>query len=264
MNKMISKGITFTAAMVLTVSAYAQVAYDEDFESLDPTAPAALTDSGWLIFANVFSDYPACTSFVYNYGPFPAPNGGPGFSSVVAASSTGQALNVYSDYNNQDHNAGSCIEASVFQELTATAADAGDYEFTFLTEAPAPPDDVLGPGVNTYGFIKLLDPNNNFNADIFLTVDTSTPGAKRIPFTLDASADGKILQWGFTSTASNFETTGRWYDNLVVEIEATEPPIQPPVPDDGLTGIPTLDQWGLLLMLVLVGGFGLFSVSRRS
>ncbi|MEJ2478410.1 MAG: IPTL-CTERM sorting domain-containing protein, partial [Desulfobacterales bacterium] len=254
---------------MMSASAFAQVAYEEDFEGLDPTSASALGDSGWLGFATVFADYPGCSTFAYNYGaPFPAPNGGPGFSSVVTGA-TGQAINVYSDYNNGDHGNGLCIEASVFQEVVATAADAGDYVFSFDTQVPEPPNDVLGPDVTTFGFVKLLDPNNNFNADIFIKVDTSTAGAKSIPFTLDATADGKILQWGFASTASNFEATGRWYDNVEVALQAVEPPIEPPIeppvepPQGPVEGIPTLDQWGLLLLVTLLGGLGLVVVNRR-
>jgi hypothetical protein len=263
--KRFKQAAALVAGLAMSASALAQVSYSEDFEGLNAADPAALGGSGWLGFGVVYTDYPGCSAFAYNYGaPFPAPNGGPAFSSIVAGG-TGQALNVYSDYNNADHNNGLCIEASVFQESVVTVVDVGDYEFTFDVEAPAPPNDTLGPDVSTFGFIKLLDPNNNFNADIFLTVDTSTPGPKSIPFTLDATADGKILQWGFASTASNFEATGRWYDNLELQLDAP-PPVDPPVPPTdprNVQSVPTLDQWGLLLMLVMVGGFGLYSLNRR-
>ncbi len=257
------------AAGVMAGNATAQIMYSEDFEGLDATSPTALGDAGWLGFGIVFSDYPGCSNFVYNYGaPFPLPNGGPAFSSIVDGS-TGQALNAYSDYNNGDHANGLCIEASLFQERVVALADAGDYTFSFDIEVPAPPDDVLGPDVSTFGFIKLLDPNNGFNADIFLTVDTSTAGAKSIDVTLDATAEGKILQWGFTSLASNYAATGRWYDNISFEPQATQPPIEPPIEPApppapvNVQSVPTLGDLGLALLAALVAGLGLVLLPRR-
>ena len=263
-------GMLFAGSLAAT-PAMAQIDYSEDFEGLDINSGSALTDSGWLVFANVFEDFPGCGVFLYNYGPFPAPNGGPGFSGVVVGS-TGQALNAYSDYNNQDHGSGACIEANVFQERVVTAADAGDYTFAFDIEAPAPPDDMLGQDVATYGFIKLLDPNNNFNTDIFLTVDTTTAGPKSIDVTLDATADGKILQWGFANTASDFLPSGRWYDNVTFGPQAVAPPpppppVEPPAPPPPTQARPvavdTLGDFGLVLLVLLVGLIGGTVITRR-
>jgi hypothetical protein len=251
------------AAGVMSGNAMAQIMYSEDFEGLTIDNPTALGDTGWLIFANVFTDYPGCTAYEYGYGPFPAPNGGPGFSSVVVGA-TGQALNAYSDYNNGDHAVPKCIETSLFQERVFNAAtDVGDYRFSFDTEVPEP----LGANASVFGFIKLLDPNNGFNADIFLTVDTSTAGAKTIDVTLDATADGKILQWGFSTLAGNYEPTGRWYDNVTFEPQAEEPPIEPPVeppaPPADVQSVPTLGDLGLALLAALIAGIGLVLLPRR-
>jgi hypothetical protein len=138
-------------------------------------------------------------------------------SANTGAGSTGQALNVFSDYDNPDHNNGACLETSFFQETTFSAVDPGEYTFRFDTQSPA----ALGANVSTYGFIKLLDPNNNYNADIFLTVPTITAGTKSLDVMLDASADGKILQWGFSTTASNYEASGRLYDNASFALKNT-------------------------------------------
>ena len=74
--------------------------YTQDFESLDQTNPNALGDDGWLIFGIVFD---AGGDFKFGYGPFTAPNGTPGFSSIVAGEGGpeqgAQQLVVYNDYN---------------------------------------------------------------------------------------------------------------------------------------------------------------------
>jgi hypothetical protein len=270
MNRLLTRTVALLAACIVSVSAWAQISFSEDFEGLDPTTGSpSLANGGWLVFVNVFDDYPGCSQFLFPYNngaPFPAPVSNESFSNI-AAGQTGQALNVFSDYANQAaQTAPDCIETNVFQQRVLSTADAGSYTFTFDTEVPG----ALGPGVSTYGFIKLLDPNNGFNLDIFEVVDTGTGGAKSIAFDLDASVDGKILQWGFANTTALNEFSARWYDNVEVALDAVEPPIEPPIepplpPTDGnVEGIPSLNQLGLLLLAFLVGGFGLFASTRRS
>ena len=102
--------------------------YSQDFEGLDQADPAALADDGWLVFGNVFDPD---GSYLYGYGPFPAPNGGPGFSGIDVGqggpAQGDQQLVVYSDYNNGDHGNGNFIEANVFQEQMVGAADVGKH-----------------------------------------------------------------------------------------------------------------------------------------
>ena len=124
------------AAALLSMVAQAQLtAYDQNFESLNAMDPGAIAADGWLGFANVF-DAPG-GNFLYNYGPFRAPNGGPGFSSIVSSGNAGpaqqaQQLNVYSDYNNGDHGNGRYIEANVFREMPIGAGDVGStWTFKF-------------------------------------------------------------------------------------------------------------------------------------
>jgi hypothetical protein len=45
-------------------------AYSQDFEALNAGSLTALGDEGWLVFANVF----AGETYLYGYGPNPAPN----------------------------------------------------------------------------------------------------------------------------------------------------------------------------------------------
>jgi hypothetical protein len=173
MMKITNRRLTMLCSLLLAFGGFssyavAQVQFSDNFESYPLyVGPGSQGDigGGWTIFANVFGNYPGCTDYWYGYGPFPAPNTDAAFSNI-SNGNTGQALNVFSDYNNGDHANSACLETSVFQEVVFTAADAGSYTFMFDTQVPAP----LGADVSTYGFIKLLDPNNNYNADVFNTV----------------------------------------------------------------------------------------------
>lgn len=249
--------VTFVVVAIMSGPAFAQIDYFEDFEGLDATDQAALSNAGWLIFTNVWGDYPGCnTTYNYGYGVFGAPNGGPGFSSIANGNS-GQALNVYSDYNNADHAIGSCIETNLFQERALTAADAGSYMFMFNTQEAFGDDGqpiALGPDVVTNGFVKLLDPNNGYATVWSDTILTSAVGAKSISVVLDAAADGLLIQWGFSTRASNYEATGRWYDDVSFALEGTYlPPTGPsPVKYDGIP----IPRWALLIMAGLLMYFG--------
>jgi len=252
------RNLAVLGSLLLTLGGFssyamAQVNFSDDFESYDLyVGPGPQGDIGgdWKIFANVWEDYPGCSStYLYGYGVFPAPNKDTGFSNI-SAGNTGQALNAFSDYDNAGHAAGQCIETSVFQEVIFSAADAGSYTFMFVTEAT----DALGTGVDTFGFIKLLDPDNGYGliVDPPATVSTTSAGVKSITVTLDASLDGKIVQWGFTTKASNYEASGRYYDNVSFAPEGSVAP--PGGPDfDGIP-IPKWALFAMALLLVYVGG----------
>lgn len=246
MFRLAKQTLVFAAAVLLSSSAFAAINFSDDFESYSLyVGPGYQGDigGGWLIFANVFGDYPGCSQYWYGYGTFPAPNKDSGFSNITTGA-TGQALNVFSDYDNANQGDGACIETSVFQERTFSAADAGSYTFSFDTQAP----DALGTDVSTYGFIKLLDPNNNYNTDLFLTVPTIMAGSKTLDVVLDASADGKILQWGFATVASNYQPSSRLYDNASFSVSNTGT-------YEGVAGVP-IPLWALLAMIGLLALVG--------
>lgn len=206
-----------TAAALLITPAFADLApYSQDFEALDQENPDALAADNWLVFANVFA--PDGTSFLYNYGAFVAPNGSGGFSNV--ASEQGgpdqgeQQLVTFSDYNNADHGVGNRIETSVFQEQTIAAVDIGaTYDFSF----DAKMGDLAGAST-AFAFVKTLDPNSGFATTNLFTIDTTALPATWdtyvLSITIDPTLVGQLLQIGFTTTASNFEASGVFYDNL--------------------------------------------------
>jgi beta-glucanase (GH16 family) len=225
----------------------ATIVYSQDFENLDAGNPDALGTNGgdgFVVFASVWDGEVGTGVFQYQYGPFPAPNGGPGFSAIAGGEGGvdqgAQYLNIYSDYNNQDHGNGLTINTSVFQEPRSLAspiepADIGlCWTFTFDYKSPAF-DGIADPASNATAnaFIVTLDPNAGFAAtnDIrFDTTDASNAdwasGSIDID-TADPALVGQILQFGFNTTATNFEDSGVFYDNIVI---STRPGACPPDP----------------------------------
>ena len=71
-------------------------------------------------------------------------------------------------------------------------------------------------------FIKTIDPGNNFALTNFVEEPTTNiPDTwNRYTISLDLTdplLEGQLLQVGFSATASNFEDSGVFYDNTVVE-----------------------------------------------
>lgn len=207
-------------ACLTPVAGFALTPYSQDFEGLDQGDPNALAHDGWLVFGNVFGpDW----AYWYGYGPFPAPNGGPAFSAIASgeggAEQGDQQLSVYSDYNNVDHGNGAYIEANVFQEQAIVAEDVGQtWNFDFQAKR----GNIEGQ-TTALAFIKTLDPNDNYNLTNFITVDmTSIPatwGGYSVSLAIDESLAGQILQFGFASTATNYEGSGIFYDNINFDVE---------------------------------------------
>lgn len=194
--------------------------YSQDFESLNAASPSALSDDGWIIYGNVFTSGGA---WVYGYGTYPAPNPGAGFSAIATGEGGPaqglQYLNTYNDYNNGDHNNGLFIEANVFQERTVGAADLGKaFEFRFDYKASSQ----AGPAgqTNTKAFIKVFSPG--FAMVAFPNLDTTSASTSdwasgMLGVTIDPSWTGYIVQFGFMSTATAYQPSGVYYDNIGAE-----------------------------------------------
>ena len=136
-----------------------------------PPSPGALLGDDWLVFGNV---YDSGGSYLYGYGPFPAPNDGAAFCAIATGeggpAQGDQQLSVYSDYNNPDHGVGHLIETNVFQEQTIEAADAGKtVVFTFDAKFGN-----LEGASEAEAFIKTLDPGAGYATTNHVTVDMTT------------------------------------------------------------------------------------------
>jgi hypothetical protein len=200
------------------ISRAALSSYTQNFESMVPSNSAALSSDGWVVYGNVFD--PTHTNYLYGYGPFPAPNGGTAFSAVVAGEGGPlqgtQQLSVYSDYNNTGaHGAGQQVESNVYHEQTIVAGDVGGI-WTFQFDAKL--GNLAAPST-AIAFLKTLNPAAGYALTNFLTVDmTAIPttwNTYTILISIGADLEGQIIQFGFANTASNFVSSGVFYDNVV-------------------------------------------------
>ena len=186
--------------------------YVQDFESLNQSDTGALAGDGWMVFANVFD---SGGGYLYGYGPFPAPNDGFGFCQIALGEGIGtQALVTFSDYNNGDHAVGNLIESNTFQEQIIGPGDVGE---TWVFDFEAKLGNIEGAST-ALAFIKTLDPNNGWATTNFITLDmTSIPASwssYSLELLIDAGLDGQILQYGFANTATYYEGSGIFYDNI--------------------------------------------------
>ena len=211
------KAFLAVAALICMIPAVglALEPYSQDFEGLSQPDTDALAADGWLVFANVFGpDW----SYWYGYGPFPAPNDGFAFCQIVVGeggvAQGDQQLVTFSDYNNADHGNGAHIEANVFQEQLI---EAGDVTENWVFDFQAKLGNLEGSST-ALAFIKTLDPNNGYATTNFITVDMTTIPASwgdySISILIDPTLEGQILQIGFADTATNYEGSGVFYDNI--------------------------------------------------
>ena len=195
--------------------------YSQDFEGLDQEDTGALAADGWLVFGNVFV-YPVPPYwFVYNYGPFPAPNWGPPFAfSTIGAGEGGlqqgdQQLVIFSDYNNGDHPWAS-IESNVFQQQIVGAADVGK---TMRFEFDAKRGDIGGESAAA-AWIKAFDAS--WNLIHWPQLDTTNLpdawGKYTIDIEITPNLVGGALQFGFLNWAHNYEPSGVVYDNIGFDV----------------------------------------------
>jgi hypothetical protein len=211
--------LTLAVGLICLVPAMslALTPYTQDFENLIQPLPSALADDGWLVFGNVFNDD---GSYAYGYGAFPAPNNGLAFCQIDVGQGGPdqglQQLSVFNDYENQTaHESGQLVESNVFQEQVIGPADIGQrWVFQFQHKMGN-----LAGDSTALAFIKTLDPGNGYALTNFLSLDmTSIPadwGGSYIVIEIDASLDGQILQIGFSNTASYYDPSGVYYDNVI-------------------------------------------------
>jgi hypothetical protein len=211
------QAVVLVATVIIASTALiwaAIIPYSQDFEGLVQSDPNALAGDGWLFYVTVYDDLGGWQN---GYGG-PAPNG-PQICAIATGqggpSQGAQQLSVYSNYDDASHgNTDWVIESNVFQEQTIEAADVGaTVVFTF--------DAKLGNlelSSEAEGFIKTLDPDNGYATTNHVTVDmTAIPatwGTYSIELLIDSGLVGQILQFGFTSRASNYEGSGVFYDNV--------------------------------------------------
>jgi hypothetical protein len=204
----------------------ADVVYAQNFESLVQADTAALGDAGFQVFGNVYLPG-ADTPFAF-YGPFSAPNNpaDPAFSLIAAgeggAEQGAQQLVIISDYRNAtEMSAGNFVEALTFQERTIEAGDVGNtWTFSFQAKLGD-----IGDASTAYAFVKTLTPppaSNQTNlVQFFTTSIPATWGNYEISLDIVQALEGQTFQFGFAATATNFEPSGVFYDNMLLTSSPT-------------------------------------------
>ncbi len=203
--------------------------YNQDFEGLVQTDLDALSDDGWLAYGNVFD---SGGGYLYGYGPYPAPNHGNAFSAIVLEQGGDeqgtQQISIFSDYENADHANGHTIESNVYQEWTVSAEDVGStWVFAFQCKMGN-----LELESTAAAFIKTLDPSSGWALTNFITEDMTgipdTWGGYTLVIPIDASLEDQILQIGFMNTATLYQSSGIFYDNLEFRLStAVDDPVSP-------------------------------------
>jgi len=204
---------------VLPLTSFALAPYSQDFESLQPVN-GSLAGDGWLNYGNVFT--PA-GGYIYGYGSFPAVNNIGNWQDIASGQGGPaqgiQQLVVYSDYANGNHGAGNWVESNCYHEQTIPAGASGVWVFQF----DAKRGDIAGAST-ALGFIKTLDPNSGWQMTNYITADmTNIPptwGTYSVSLNV-AGLDNQIIQFGFSSMATNYEPCGIFYDNVFFFDSAT-------------------------------------------
>jgi hypothetical protein len=209
---------------LLPAAGHAQLTpYSQDFEGFTQSDPSALGNDGWLVYGNVFASNG--TTYIYGYGPFPAPNDGFAFCQIDlgqgGAEQGFQQLVVFSDYNNADHAAGRIIESNVYREQTVGAGDVG-HTWVFAFQAKL--GNLVAPSTAA-AFIKTLNPSAGYALTNLIVEDmTSIPATwsgYTLSITIDASLVGQLLQIGFLNKATLYVSSGVFYDNLDFHLDTS-------------------------------------------
>lgn len=216
--------VTAIAALIglLPAAGLALVPYSQNFESLNQVSSTALSDNGWLVYGNVFSPL---NVYLYGYGPFPAPNGSGAFCAIDlnqgGVPQGAQQLSVYSDYNNIDHAVGNLIESNVYREQFVVAGDVGS---TWVFAFDAKRGNLAGDST-AKAFIKTLNPAAGYALTNFVSVDLTTSPDTWMNYSLSLvitpSLVGQIFQIGFLNTATFYEPSAMFYDNVDLHLDNT-------------------------------------------
>ena len=214
-----TRAIVILLALLIPVASFGQTVYLQDFEAL-PMVDGSLAGDGWLVYGNIFD---AAGNYLWGHGPWPAPNNVGNWCDIVddqgGAAQEMQQIVMYSDYGNVEHANGNLIESNLFQEQVIPVGASGTWTFTFDAKMGN-----LGGNSTALAFIKTLDPNAGWAMTNFITEDMTFTPVTWTDYMLEINVsgmDGQILQFGFATTATNYEPCGVYYDNVAFTADGT-------------------------------------------
>lgn len=214
--------LTMWAAVAVAPAVHAAlVAYSQDFEAMVPNQgwpPNDLSADNWQVFGIAWdaNPYLGPANQMYVYGPFEAANGAPGSIQGVATGEGGPdqgnaVLNKFSDYNNTDQSS-LYIQALTFQQQTIAAGDVGLWRFTYDAKIGN-----LEADSSAFAYIQTIDAINFFQTGVVTNDSTNLPvdwATYTLDFMIDETMIGNILSFGFSATATNYNGSAVFYDNL--------------------------------------------------
>ena len=215
--------LVMSAAIAFAPSSSAALtAYSQDFEAMTPLQgwpPNDLSDDGWKIFGFAWdtNPYMGPANIVFSYGPHPAANGEPGSIQSVATGQGGPdqgnvVLAKYSDYNNTAQ-VSRYVQALTYQAQTITADDVGSlWRFTYDAKIGN-----LEADSSAFAYIQTIDSIAFFQKAIVSNDSTNLPdtwGTYTLDLFITPYLVGDSLQFGFSATATNYNGSAVFYDNL--------------------------------------------------
>ena len=227
-HKNFSKKALLTALTIVTATSYAPmgyaalVNYSQNFESLNAISSTALSDAGFVVYSNTYTDQ-GLTNLVSSTGPNPGRNDYRAYAQVASGEGDltqgNQQLFAFSNYLNPDQST-HYIDALTLQQQTIGADDLGStWSFSF----DARQGDISGTS-SASAWIRAIDGGNTLGET---RLDTSSLGINwgnhSVSLLIDPSWDGKTLEFGVKSAATGYAASGVYYDNFSL----TGPPAVP-------------------------------------
>jgi len=218
----LARALAFLLVMALAPASNAALtAYFQDFESMTPNQgypPNDLEADGWLVYGFGWdvNPYIGPATILYEYGPFPAANGEPGSIQGVATGEGGPdqgdvVLAKYSDYNNVGQPS-QYIQALTYQQQTISADDVGLWRFTYDAKLGN-----LEGDSSAFAYVSIQDASTFALTSVVARDSTFLPdtwGTYSLDVFIDPSMVGDLLNFGFSATATNYNGSGVFYDNL--------------------------------------------------
>lgn len=222
-NKSSLTAIAMATAVAYAPASNAALAYSTDFESPLLGDMVGNTDIYNYKIGNIVNG---------GAGWFPGTVGAPanyntGYSAIVSGEGDvaqgDQQLSIFNDYNSWSPftaGPGVTIQTFVSNDIGLITGDmvGNTYSFSFDGKLGNIVDSTMG--AQAEAFVKVLKSsdsswielaNNTFDSDALLTAAWS---GGSIDLLVDAGMVGETLQFGFNSTATDWDASGVFYDNL--------------------------------------------------
>ena len=219
LHKNFSKKALLTSLTMASAISYAPVgnaalaSYSENFESLNAISSTALSDVGFVVYSNTYTDQ-GLINLVSSSGPNPGRNDYRAFAQVVTgqgdSAQGNQQLLAFSNYLSPDQGS-NYVDALTLQQQTIGAGDLGStWSFSFDTRQ----GDITGTS-SASAWVRAIDGGTTLGESQLDTTSLGINwGSYSVSLYIDPSWNGKTLEFGVKSAATGYTSSGVYYDNL--------------------------------------------------